>query len=262
MKVETHNHPTAISPFPGAATGSGGEIRDEGATGRGGKPKAGLTASRSPTCACRVAAPWEEDHGRRPHRVRPPDHARGPARRGRLQQRVRPSQPVRLLPHLSSNGARRRGPEVRGYHKPIMLAGGSATSARSTWRSSRFPGRQGDRAGRAGHAHRPGRRRRVEPGLRRQRGGPRLRLGAARQPRDAAPLPGGHRPLLPPGRGQPHPVDSRRRRRRPVQRRARTGERQRVAAAASSYVPCPTTIPACRPWRSGATRPRSATCWR
>ena len=43
MKVETHNHPTAISPFPGAATGSGGEIRDEGATGRGAKPKAGLT---------------------------------------------------------------------------------------------------------------------------------------------------------------------------------------------------------------------------
>jgi phosphoribosylformylglycinamidine synthase len=43
MKVETHNHPTAISPFPGAATGAGGEIRDEGATGRGAKPKAGLT---------------------------------------------------------------------------------------------------------------------------------------------------------------------------------------------------------------------------
>ena len=43
MKVETHNHPTAISPFPGASTGAGGEIRDEGATGRGSKPKAGLT---------------------------------------------------------------------------------------------------------------------------------------------------------------------------------------------------------------------------
>ncbi len=43
MKVETHNHPTAISPFPGAATGAGGEIRDEGATGRGAKPKAGLS---------------------------------------------------------------------------------------------------------------------------------------------------------------------------------------------------------------------------
>jgi phosphoribosylformylglycinamidine synthase len=51
MKVETHNHPTAISPFPGAATGSGGEIRDEGATGRGAKPKAGLCGFRSPTCA-------------------------------------------------------------------------------------------------------------------------------------------------------------------------------------------------------------------
>ncbi len=49
-KVETHNHPTAISPFPGAATGSGGEIRDEGATGRGAKPKVGLTASPFPTC--------------------------------------------------------------------------------------------------------------------------------------------------------------------------------------------------------------------
>ena len=46
MKVETHNHPTAISPFPGAATGSGGEIRDEGATGRGGKPKVGLAGYR------------------------------------------------------------------------------------------------------------------------------------------------------------------------------------------------------------------------
>jgi phosphoribosylformylglycinamidine synthase len=53
MKVETHNHPTAISPFPGAATGAGGEIRDEGATGRGARPKAGLTGfSVSPTCTC------------------------------------------------------------------------------------------------------------------------------------------------------------------------------------------------------------------
>ena len=53
MKVETHNHPTAISPFPGAATGSGGEIRDEGATGIGSKPKAGLCGFRCPTCAFR-----------------------------------------------------------------------------------------------------------------------------------------------------------------------------------------------------------------
>ena len=63
MKVETHNHPTAISPFPGAATGSGGEIRDEGATGRGAKPKAGLTGfTRLATCACPGAVrPWEAD---------------------------------------------------------------------------------------------------------------------------------------------------------------------------------------------------------
>ena len=63
MKVETHNHPTAISPFPGAATGSGGEIRDEGATGRGAKPKAGLvgfTVSnlRIPGLRC---SRWERD---------------------------------------------------------------------------------------------------------------------------------------------------------------------------------------------------------
>ena len=54
MKVETHNHPTAISPWPGAATGSGGEIRDEGATGRGAKPKAGWSVSLFLTCVSRA----------------------------------------------------------------------------------------------------------------------------------------------------------------------------------------------------------------
>ena len=64
MKVETHNHPTAISPFPGAATGSGGEIRDEGATGRGAKPKAGLTGfSVSNLRIPGYAQPWERQHG-------------------------------------------------------------------------------------------------------------------------------------------------------------------------------------------------------
>ncbi len=71
MKVETHNHPTAISPFPGAATGSGGEIRDEGATGRGGKPKAGLTGfSVSNLRLPGYERPWEADHGR-PERIAP-----------------------------------------------------------------------------------------------------------------------------------------------------------------------------------------------
>src|SRR5207249_6157561 len=60
MKVETHNHPTAIAPFPGAATGSGGEIRDEGATGRGAKPKAGLTGfTTSHLRIPGLAQPWE-----------------------------------------------------------------------------------------------------------------------------------------------------------------------------------------------------------
>jgi phosphoribosylformylglycinamidine synthase len=65
MKVETHNHPTAISPFPGAATGSGGEIRDEGATGRGAKPKAGLTGFTVSNLRLPGALrPWEVDHGK------------------------------------------------------------------------------------------------------------------------------------------------------------------------------------------------------
>ena len=64
-KVETHNHPTAISPYPGAATGSGGEIRDEGATGRGAKPKAALVGfSVSNLRIPDFVQPWEEDHGR------------------------------------------------------------------------------------------------------------------------------------------------------------------------------------------------------
>ena len=70
MKVETHNHPTAISPFPGAATGSGGEIRDEGATGRGAKPKAGLTGfSVSNLRIPGFEQPWESDGIGKPARI-------------------------------------------------------------------------------------------------------------------------------------------------------------------------------------------------
>ena len=72
MKVETHNHPTAISPFAGAATGSGGEIRDEGATGRGGKPKAGLTGfTVSNLNIPGFEQPWEENYGK-PSRMASP----------------------------------------------------------------------------------------------------------------------------------------------------------------------------------------------
>ena len=88
MKVETHNHPTAISPFPGAATGSGGEIRDEGATGRGGKPKAGLAGfSVSNLRIPNFLQPWEQRlRPSCPHCFGARHHDRGSARRRRVQQ--------------------------------------------------------------------------------------------------------------------------------------------------------------------------------
>ncbi|MDZ7770052.1 MAG: hypothetical protein U5K38_13715 [Woeseiaceae bacterium] len=77
MKVETHNHPTAISPFPGAATGAGGEIRDEGATGLGAHPKAGLTGySVSHLRIPESVQPWEAAaDASGPHGDTAPDHA-------------------------------------------------------------------------------------------------------------------------------------------------------------------------------------------
>ena len=113
MKVETHNHPTAISPFSGASTGAGGEIRDEGATGRGARPKAGLTGfSVSNLHLPDTAEPWERrtDRQARAHGQRAADHDRRPARRRGLQQRVRPAQSGRLLPRLRDG---RGGREAR-----------------------------------------------------------------------------------------------------------------------------------------------------
>ena len=129
IKVETHNHPTAIAPFPGASTGAGGEIRDEGATGRGGKPKAGLTGFsvshlRIPT----LPQPWEATARTEPaHGPGAGDHARRPARRRRVQQRVRPAQPRRLFPQLRARRRRRpsRAPTTSRSCSP-------AASARST----------------------------------------------------------------------------------------------------------------------------------
>ena len=107
MKVETHNHPTAIAPFPGASTGAGGEIRDEGATGRGSRPKAGLTGFSVSNLHLPGTRdePWEQRPLRqaRSHRQRAADHDRRPARRRRVQQRVRPAQPRRLLPRLRAD---------------------------------------------------------------------------------------------------------------------------------------------------------------
>src|SRR5450631_3998494 len=156
MKVETHNHPTAISPFPGAATGSGGEIRDEGATGIGAKPKAGLTGfSVSNLKIPGMLQPWEREFGK-PERIAsaldimlaaPLGAAAFNNEFGRpntcgyfrvFEQRVQPPPALPADGRLTDSGAAdgrpadrhptdRRPTErhvARGYHKPIMIAGG------------------------------------------------------------------------------------------------------------------------------------------
>jgi phosphoribosylformylglycinamidine synthase len=126
MKVETHNHPTAISPFPGAATGSGGEIRDEGATGRGAKPKAGLTGfSVSNLKLPGAVQPWERDHGK-PERIASAldimiEGPLGGAAFNNEFGRPNIAGYFRTFELLADGPG---GREVRGYHKPIMLAGG------------------------------------------------------------------------------------------------------------------------------------------
>lgn len=132
MKVETHNHPTAIAPHPGAGTGVGGEIRDEGAVGRGSKPKVGLTGfSVSNLRVPGLQEPWEEDNGK-PARIAsaldimleaPIGGAAFNNEFGRpnicgyfrsFEQRVDQGQDTASADRYT----------VRGYHKPIMIAGG------------------------------------------------------------------------------------------------------------------------------------------
>ncbi|MET0065873.1 MAG: phosphoribosylformylglycinamidine synthase [Candidatus Thiodiazotropha sp.] len=126
MKVETHNHPTAISPHPGAATGSGGEIRDEGATGRGSKPKAGLCGfSVSNLRLPGGEMPWEVDYGKPGRIVSALDiMLEGPIGAASFNNEFgRPN----LCGYFRTYEAEVPGPdgnELRGYHKPIMLAGG------------------------------------------------------------------------------------------------------------------------------------------
>jgi phosphoribosylformylglycinamidine synthase len=126
MKVETHNHPTAISPFPGAATGSGGEIRDEGATGRGGKPKAGLTGfSVSNLLLPDARKPWEHDPGK-PSRISSALEImlEGPIGGAAFNNEFGRPNLAGYFRTYCQEIQGPDGPEVRGYHKPIMLAGG------------------------------------------------------------------------------------------------------------------------------------------
>jgi phosphoribosylformylglycinamidine synthase len=127
IKVETHNHPTAVSPYPGAATGSGGEIRDEGAVGRGSKPKAGLAGfTVSNLLIPDYIQPWETDFGR-------PDHISsafdimtdGPLGASAFNNEFgRPALTGYFRTFSETIPLPDDDSEVRGYHKPIMLAGG------------------------------------------------------------------------------------------------------------------------------------------
>jgi len=122
MKVETHNHPTAIAPFPGAATGSGGEIRDEGATGIGAKPKAGLTGfTVSDLRVPSLPQPWESTYGK-PDRIASALSImlEGPIGGASFNNEFgRPN----ILGYFRTFEQVVAG-EARGYHKPIMIAGG------------------------------------------------------------------------------------------------------------------------------------------
>ncbi len=126
MKVETHNHPTAIAPFPGAATGSGGEIRDEGATGRGSKPKAGLSGfSVSNLQLDELPQPWETDHGRPSRIVSAQDiMIEGPIGAAAFNNEFGRPNICGYFRTYEEKINTNAGQEVRGYHKPIMLAGG------------------------------------------------------------------------------------------------------------------------------------------
>lgn len=129
LKVETHNHPTAISPFPGAATGSGGEIRDEAATGRGAKPKAGLTGfSVSHLHIPDLPQPWEIPVGKPSHMASALDiMLAGPIGAAAFNNEYGRPNLCGYFRTLELNMPDDLPGQYRGYHKPIMLAGGIGT---------------------------------------------------------------------------------------------------------------------------------------
>ncbi len=141
-KVETHNHPTAISPFPGASTGSGGEIRDEGATGKGSKPKAGLCGfSVSNLNLPEAVQPWETEQQRaygRPSRIASALDImiEGPIGAAAFNNEFgRPN----LTGYFRTYEQDVAG-TVRGYHKPIMIAGGlGSIQAAQSFKEPVFP---------------------------------------------------------------------------------------------------------------------------
>lgn len=129
-KVETHNHPTAVSPFPGAATGAGGEIRDEGAVGRGSKPKAGLAGfTVSDLLIPDFKQPWELDIGRPGHIASALDiMLEAPIGAAAFNNEFGRPCTTGYFRTLTTKVSDENGKdEIRGYHKPIMIAGGVGT---------------------------------------------------------------------------------------------------------------------------------------
>ncbi len=126
MKVETHNHPTAIAPFSGAGTGSGGEIRDEGAVGRGSKPKVGLSGfSVSNLNIPDFQQPWEQVYGKPARIVSALDiMIEGPIGGAAFNNEFGRPNLCGYFRTLEGEAQGINGVEIRGYHKPIMIAGG------------------------------------------------------------------------------------------------------------------------------------------
>jgi phosphoribosylformylglycinamidine synthase len=138
IKVETHNHPTAISPYPGAATGVGGEIRDESATGRGGRSKAGLSAFM--VSNLRIPGfrmPWEKDFAEFPERFATPLDImlEGPIGAARFGNEFGRPQ----LTGVFRTYEQRHNGRYRGYHKPIMVAGGMGNIKRDHAEKEELP---------------------------------------------------------------------------------------------------------------------------
>lgn len=122
MKVETHNHPTAISPFPGASTGAGGEIRDEGATGRGSRPKAGLTGFT----VSKLWGGWSDEKGGKPEHIASPLQImiEGPLGGAAFNNEFGRPNLAGYFREYEQTVASSTDSVQRGYHKPIMIAGG------------------------------------------------------------------------------------------------------------------------------------------
>ncbi|XZQ58112.1 MAG: phosphoribosylformylglycinamidine synthase [Arsenophonus sp.] len=126
MKVETHNHPTAISPYPGAATGSGGEIRDESATGRGAKPKAALIGfAVSNLCIPGFKQPWEKKFAKLNNIASALDIILdGPLGGATFNNEFGRATLLGYFRTYEEQVCSHNGVELRGYYKPIMLSGG------------------------------------------------------------------------------------------------------------------------------------------